>query len=364
VGLTTQVRTELPAVNEAGTYDLVTKIVKVNGEANTYAAEESVTKVYALDVVPKHRAVVEEYTGTWCGYCPRGFVGLEKMASLYPEDFIALSYHNGDPMECFSRIDYPSVIDGFPFAWLDRVKETDAYCGDGAYGTWGIEQTWLDRCNVFAPADIEVTATWANRNMTAISVEATAKFAIDVEESPYLLSYALVANGLTGNTSDWLQSNYYAGELGWPEDMDIFVNGENYVEGLVFNDVIVARSDVNGKEESLPTTIQRGVAYTDAYRFATMNAKNLNGETVIQDKNNLVVVALLINKQTGEIVNANKTIVSQSTGISNVNGEGETVRTVYHDMMGRRVLVPQNGIYLKSTYTKDGQVKTKKVSLK
>ena len=75
--------------------------------------------------VPVHRPLMEEYTGTWCGYCVRGLLGLQKLAELYPDDYVCVSYHNGDPMEI--AYDFPSPIAGYPSAWVDRGMEVDPY---------------------------------------------------------------------------------------------------------------------------------------------------------------------------------------------------------------------------------------------
>ena len=39
--------------------------------------------------------VVEEGTGTWCGWCVRGIVALEYMRENYPDKFIGIGVHYG-----------------------------------------------------------------------------------------------------------------------------------------------------------------------------------------------------------------------------------------------------------------------------
>lgn len=350
----------LPAIAQKGTYPLTIKVTKVNGEANAALADTDEAKVNVLTVMPKKRPVLEEYTGTWCGYCPRGYVALQKMNKLYPNDFIALSYHNDDPME-FTYY-FPSDVQGFPDAWLDRVYETDAYCGDGAYGEWGFEKVWLDRCNEFGVADLSVTADWADESQNAIDIKTTATFPLAVENSPYILEYALVTDGLKGTGSDWAQSNYYSGAEGWPADMMKFIFGGEYVNGLVFDDVIIARESVQG---SLPTAIAEDAVIGHAYQMFADEAINTSYEPIIQDKNKVRVVAMLVNSKTGEIVNAaNVKVMPAGTGIKGTT-EARTVDSVsYYDLSGRKVLVPSNGIYLQSIRYKDGTTLTKKVLMK
>ena len=317
----------------------------------------------AYNTLPRHRAVVEEYTGTWCGYCPRGFVGLEEMQRLYPEDFIGISYHNGDPMEVTSN--FPSPVNGFPDAWLDRVVQTDAYCGFSDYGTFGIDRTWLNRCEVFAPASIEIETAWTDEQQTTLSATAYATFPIEQATCPYELGFVLVANGLTGTTSSWNQSNYYSGQTGWPSSMDLFTKAGSSVSGLVYNFVMVDRSGKAGIEGSLTAPIEADVAQSYTYAF---DVESL-GTTLVQHKDQLTVVALLINKETGEIVNANKATAGTSsltTGVARPATSVDDVveHTCYYDLHGRRTKQPQQGLYIKAETLRSGQLRTAKVAFR
>jgi hypothetical protein len=40
--------------------------------------------------------IIEEGTGTWCGWCPRGAVAMEDLIAAHPNDFIGVAVHNGD----------------------------------------------------------------------------------------------------------------------------------------------------------------------------------------------------------------------------------------------------------------------------
>ncbi|MBQ9670045.1 MAG: hypothetical protein IJV23_03405 [Prevotella sp.] len=363
-GLWTNVEAKLPAINDKGSYPYTIKITKVNGVDNVHGDMTCSGVANVFTDVPVHRAVLEEYTGTWCGYCPRGFVGLELMNEYYPTYFIGISYHNGDPMEITE--DFPSSVAGFPDAWLDRAYQTDAFCGDATPGQFGIDKAWKERCNVFAPAQIEVEANWVDENI--LEAKSYTTFVFDSEGSKYELSYALVADGLTGTSSRWYQSNYYAGEEGWPESMDTFCNGASKVRNLVFNDVIIARSGIAGISGSLPTDIVADVAEEHTFQFDIRDAKNLSGEWIPEGQENIVynVVAMLINTETGEIVNANKAKAGSNSwsGIGNIdNGRDASVASVtYYDMQGRKVTNPQNGVFIRSERLSNGKLHNVKIA--
>ena len=87
------------------------------------------------------------------------------------------------------------------------------------------------------------------------------------------------------------------------------------------------------------------------------------GQNVIQNRNNLSVVALLIDAATGEIVNANKAHVANGTsGISGVgSADRKVVSVTCYDSMGRSISSAANGVNIKKVVFSDGTVKTVKV---
>ena len=368
-GKAAQVTLTVPALSKKGIYELQLDVKKVNGQDNQAVETSSSVVINALDVLPIHRPLLEEYTGTWCGYCPRGFMGLELMNQLYGKDFVGVSYHNSDPMEIMASGYFPSNVEGFPDAWLDRVKQTDAYCGDGAYMTFGIDKTWEERAKVFGVAELQLSSSW-NDSEDAIEVTATASFPFGYDESAeYRFGYILVQNGMTGEGSDWEQSNYYGGATGWPEDMNIFTEGESYVSGLVFNDVAVAVSDYFGMGISgtLPEQMAQDGSADNSYVFELADVVNTSGENIVQDKNQLYVVAVLIDAQTGEVVNAIKEKVGQSSivGINTTASAFDAGKTAeYFDAAGRRISTPQRGINFKKVTYSDGTQRVIKTLVK
>ena len=66
-------------------------ITKVNGNANTAEDASANFTLYTLPELVERNIVVEEYTGTGCGYCPRGLVGMEKMRQAFGDRFVGNS---------------------------------------------------------------------------------------------------------------------------------------------------------------------------------------------------------------------------------------------------------------------------------
>ncbi len=343
-GKSTTVYLELPAIAEKGNYELSLNVGKVNDAVNEDAITAATATVVALNTVPKKRTLLEEYTGTWCGWCPRGFVGLEKLAELYPDDYVLVSYHNGDDMEIMSSYSFPSNVEGFPDAWMDRDVELDAYYGIN-YGVkdLGIADDLAERNKQFGQADINISTALAHDQST-VNIVTEVIFPYDMTDGNYAVEYIVTADGLTNAT--WGQSNYYAnGSQGYPLYMDVFTKGESTVYGLVYNDVAVMTSEMLGGSENTITSATADVPVKLQYSFDLADAVNTSNQPVIQDMAKVKIVALLIDKETGTVVNANKVSLGNPTGIVNVKGNQDT-KAEFVDLMGRRVSQPSKGLYI------------------
>ena len=336
---------DLPAVSEAGEYDLTVKVTKINGEESTGYNSEATTKLVVTNLDIKHRAVVEEYTGTWCGYCPKGYVAMEYMAEKYPEDFIGLAYHDDDPMEGRNVV-MPSSVTGFPAAHLDRASgQIDPYLGAGST-EMGIEQDWLDRCNEPSPAAIEVEASLSD-DLETVSVTSRTAFALSGVEG-FKVAYALLADGMTGTGRSWQQSNYFGGSsTGLDLDLwDQFLNGGSYVT-VEFNDVVILAPDSKGVTGSVPAEITVGEWNEHEYTFTLSDATSAytaSTVSLVQAPWKLRVVAMLLNAD-GEIVNAAKCNVSTPAGVNGVESSmDEPVEVARYSLDGRLLSEPERGV--------------------
>lgn len=360
--ITFDVPAEIFTVN--GIYQGVLNITKVNGTDNSEYDLKANNTVEVMNVVPFKRPVMEEFTGTWCGFCPRGWVAMRLLNEKYPNRFIAVSYHNGDAMQIHSGLQtdlYPVNVDGFPYANLDRVHGTDPYYGDGNKNM-GIEDLWNARCEVETPANIEVEAILTDKN--SISATATVTFIKDQENIPYRVAYMVTADGLTGTTENWIQHSYFKGETGYGPEMDQFTKGEEYQQ-LIYDDVLIANTEYNGIENSLPEKASDGQEVNSQYEFALEDMVSNYGdkEYLVQDKNMLNVIAVVVNPETGEILNAAKCRVKNPTGVKVIDNANRTVKSIeYFDLSGRKISEAQaTGIYIKSVNYNDGTKDIRKV---
>lgn len=362
LGKKANVTLNIPAIAERGNYTLTAKVAKVNGVDNEDADNSDSTEVIVLNTIPKHRVLLEEYTGFWCGWCPRGYVALEMLAELYPDDYVLVSYHNGDELEILDASKFPSNVDGFPDAWMERSVELDAYYGSGNT-EFGIINDLKEQSKEFGIADIKVTPT-LNATGTSVDVKTEVTFPFDVKERKYALEYILTHDGLTDDA--WGQSNYYAnGSQDYPQYMDEFtMASDGTIYGLAFNDVAVKAVTIGGIKTSIPANVNADEPVSHNYSFQLSAVKNTSGQPIIQDKNKLKVVVLLIDTATGKVMNANKADVTEASGIADMSADLKNAQVTYYDLSGRKVAKPANGMFIKTVRTNDGQTISEKVLVK
>ncbi|MFN0188536.1 MAG: hypothetical protein ACKVQV_07530, partial [Bacteroidia bacterium] len=81
--------------------------------------------VTGLSFQPTKRVLMEEGTGTWCGWCPRGAVYTEQFDTVYAGSAIIVAVHNGDPMaDAVYDAGLGTLISGYPSGAVDR-KDID-----------------------------------------------------------------------------------------------------------------------------------------------------------------------------------------------------------------------------------------------
>lgn len=355
---------------EVGEYSIDVTVDKINGKDNSAVAKTVSAKLYTVSEVPVHKPVLEEYTGTWCGYCPRGWFALEKMKKLYGEDFIAIAYHKRDPMAVIPVEDFPTYVDGYgyPAATLDRGRIIDPYYGYyenyAEKVPFGIETEWQEACMAFSPAFITLSARWTDDKLTGIEANSSVGFVLEEKDVDYRLSYVLCADDLHSTDPRWNQENYY------PEEAADFVGTELYqlsewpekINDLHFNEVVLASNNLLGMEGILPRNTKPGETTKDNHTFAVTD----DIAPLIQNPEKLFVVAMVIDGKTGRIVNAAKAHVTYEAGIDDVtcHEAADIISVCYTDLLGRTVKSPAGGIYVRTVRYSDGTVKSEKVSVK
>lgn len=345
------VTVDVPAQAEACREDVPFTVTKVNGVANAASNPTAMIYISVVTEMPVHQALFEEYTGTWCGWCARGYAALEHIKKNYPS-FVVAAYHNGDPMTVTN--DYPAAFSGYPAASIDRL-----YIGDPYYGVEGMpgEATFLPVVGNIEYINAQPT-TWgvkatATVDGNTVNVKSQVFNIGRVSNCKYKLAYILVSDGLTGST--WAQSNYYSGDnpsaANIPELNNFCKNGiygSSSVKGLVFDDVVISKEGFKGVAGSMPTELEPEVYYDNTYKF------DITGNKLVQDKSKLYVIVSILDEK-GYNVNCCKVHVEDAAGVDGIDTDADAP-VEYYNLNGVRVANPEKGIFIKKQGSKTSKV--------
>ena len=236
---------------------------------------------------PVRKVFVEQATGTWCGFCPRGHVAMDFLDETYPNS-IEVAVHNNDPLaNSLYNSGMSSQVEGYPSGLVDRTyNDIDPDLFEAAY---------LLRAEVQAIASVGVETEYNNvtRELTATI---TARFARDDENAKFRINAILVEDNVTGSGNGWDQVNYYAGggqgTMGGYQNLPNPVPAANMVYRHVGRKIY---GGWGGTANSIPTNVVAGEEYSYTYTYTIPNN---------YDDNELSIVGLIIDQTTGQIVNA------------------------------------------------------------
>jgi len=157
------------------------------------------------------RVLIEEATGTWCGYCVRGIVKMEELENLYPETTALIAVHNGDPMtDATYDTGIGAKIAGYPSGLVDRQPTTKNEGIDPS----DFKTEYLKRIKYVPVIDVFIdNVSWnASTRLLSFRVNATTVAAFN---GSYRFNAALTEMEVHGTTTKYAQHNYYSdGSLG------------------------------------------------------------------------------------------------------------------------------------------------------
>ena len=304
-------------------------LTQVDGKENEYASGKQSIYVTALDPQGEYytkNVLVEESTGTWCGYCPRGYNAMEDMRNAYTDgSCVLVAVHTGDAMTASSYSSYATKFCGgsAPSGTINR--NLDEY-GTLSFTNNDLENYYKLEREVPATAEIEITDVTVNG--AKVSVTSRTRMAFSGKYT-YRVSYAIVEDSV----GPYAQTNYYAGGSlgalpGWSD-------AASSVK-VTFNDVARFNTSVTGIANSLPTSdIVAGERneYTKSFSCTT-----------VKKKENARVVAMVINNLTSRIENVTEAPLLASSAINTVAVDNNgTEGVTYYNIQGMPVANPRTG---------------------
>lgn len=347
--------------NSKGVYTGKFTVTSVNGTGDGNTADNAVdVPVVALDGGVKRMNVIEEWSSTECGWCPRGIVGLDKIKEAYKDDLLPISVHTwfsrqgDDPLEVTS---YQKVLEsyatGFPGASINReYNDVDPY------------SNFEDFPNIFGQhCEATLGLATSEEDMGAsVSITPSIQFNIDVPANYYGLAYVITEDNITGvdqlNYYYGLPDSYFKGaddlkflQTVTPTDQKAVSGTMYYYYQPTFNDIARTIDSPWGDKHLLPAC--------KAGEKVTLDPVVIEMPSSIESSktDDVNVTALLIDQRTGIIVTASRVKFNESgwaVGINKV--ENATDEPVIEVAEGAFNVTAENATA--KVYTMDGKLVT------
>ena len=262
--------------------------------------DEIVCSTVAFMFEPERRVVIEEGTGMWCTYCPKGIVAMDILHEKYPDSFIGIAIHYDDPMALDEYFGALGLV-GLPSGWINRKYLSDNPMvlvennGVSEYvvDQGGFETYFVEELNIVVPTNVDITSVAYKDNQ--VTVNTTVRSAIDLDNLQYQLAFVVIEENVW--QVGYYQKNGFAGK-------DALINGWENRPSTVTSDFAfshVARAiydDYQGVVGSVPEQLLAGEEYETSYTFDL--------PSTILNYDNVYIVAMLIDLTDGSIVNADQ----------------------------------------------------------
>lgn len=272
-----------------GSLPFTATVSNVNGAIADDDPSDDAAMVTINPLVPAVGKVVvaEAATGTWCPWCPRAAVYMDRFEQDFGRFGIGIEIHNGDPMsnQAYSQA-ISNMIPGYPSALVDRGVVADP-------GLMSSEL--LARLTSLPTAFLSTSNVWdAVTRELRVTITAEFQFAAN---SDYKLAVVLTEDGVIGSSSDYNQANAYSGGANGPMGGFELLPSPVPAASMVYNRVARAiEPSFAGDATVFPENVFAGEIYSRTFWFdlePSWNAEEIN------------VIGLLIDPS-GEIDNASK----------------------------------------------------------
>ena len=264
--------------------------------------------------VPGKVVIVEEATGTWCGWCPRGTVALEYLARDYHGIAQGIAVHNSDPMEDFIyNAGINTYISGYPSALVERGADINPA---------SIFPT-VNTAVTTPPTAFLINGARFNSTTKLLEVSITADFKAAANNN-WKMACVLVEDSIKGTTSGYSQSNAYSGgnngDLIGPDGIN-WANLPSSVPAsqMVYNHVARAISpSFTGQTNCFPSGM--GIGDTTSINFTFKMDANW-------DTANIHIVGMLL-KPDGKIDNGSTSTIAEALANGFVEGVNVSVTEI------------------------------------
>jgi thiol-disulfide isomerase/thioredoxin len=270
-----------------GPYQLQAMAV-LPGDANASNDTSDLDTLNTAAFMPTKKLAIEEGTGTWCGWCPRGAVYMDSLHTLYGDNVSLVAVHNNDPMEVTAYDAWMgSQISGYPSVVIDRRMVADPSA---------LLQVYTQHSSDFAFADVTAVPTLTG---STLSVAVTVKPAINIKNAR--LALVLTEDEVHGTVAGYNQTNYYSGSS------SAFLTGQGLNYNALPNPIPAAQMYFNHVGRSITPSATGGtgllpasMTYSTPYNY-TFSGVSLDPTWV---RGYVHGIVLLIDGSNGAVLNS------------------------------------------------------------
>lgn len=322
----------------------------------------------------ERRVLLEEGTGTWCGFCPSGFAAIDYIKEELGDKVAVASIHFNDAMAIDSYARFLGFAD-YPTA---KVNRRDDQCqpvyvnplnNRMSFNSPAGNQTFLDHINLeldkHSESDISLNYAAYSPDDRIVYTNLDARPALDTDR-PYNIMGILVEDGVIG-----AQSNNYTGNT--DPLMADWANRES-VAVYEYTDLVraIAGTSYYGVSGLLPDRMKAGVSYNTTVRIA------LPGE--VTDYRKCRVIMAIVDATDGRIINCVESdYLTEAVGVSDTDDDIRTFSAAGGSILfggcadnvevyttdGRQVInrnLP-SGIYIVRAKRNDNSIATSKIAI-
>lgn len=312
--------------------------INADAEANNAAASQRTASTTYLSLSQGYdrAVVVEEATATWCGFCPRGLVGMKAMAEAHADDgrFIPIAVHFRDRLtvqsyDQFFGEDYTGGTT--PSCLVNRNRET---FGAQDPSLEFLQAAYAEQAAQPAICSVDIKSITFDAEKKTVGVEAEAEFALDVN-GEYGFSYVLTED----NVGPYDQANYFAPAEGRGMKLEWWDQRPNPVKNIYYDHIARYIYPFKGLKNSIPAEVVASTKYAHKASLQT---------NTVTDINNCRVVVMVMNRKSGRIENAVSAKYADFASINEVKSVSAEVDGPVYDLLGRRVSNPTRGLYIRN----------------
>lgn len=270
----------------------------------------------AFGQAPK-KVILEDFTGTGCGYCPRGTTTMENIEATYP-NAIGIADHAYTSTSKLNSaysvaIDAGLSISAYPNGAVDRFLFSGETTVGLSTSKWTSKVS--NRLLSSTPVSVNFTSTY-NSSTRLLDVIVTANF-VGAASGDLRINCVLMEDGITG----YPQQNYMGNGCSSPDPTSPWYNYPCVITNFVHNHVakINLANDNWGTAGVIPSSVTSGSTYTQAYSYTLPTSWPSPSGTMSQiiNTSNVYIVAFVSKygaaSSAREILNSNKGALGTST---------------------------------------------------